>query len=557
MRKIFKIAFYDFKRLLINPITFIVMIIVLIASLITGLSYKLHPSEQYLADVKGETASEIYKNFTSSSSVGDSDINLITNISNAQTKITIQTQDCQDYQTLTDIDTTLSKIKVEINKMEDLTCKYVENNNIDEILNVKNLMVLFVDNYKNLDQFNSKLIFKTDSFKKLEETTKQFDEILSDGTISEKAQKLYENIEIFDIIKDINFEVWNVDEEQLEYLQEEYIDKANAKLEKISVEMANLNIASKDGNPDNAKKMLSLATSYKLTAESANFGVTGELMMMLSNHFGNLNKIYNYKKIQEEELTLALVKAKHYISSQELYYTQSQEPLNFNHASYEVTAYDHAYFIIAIIGFLDVLFGIFCAYKLFGRDRKNGKMDVILSQNVTFGQVFIGKALAIVLITGFMLIAYSLVSLLFSLLLYPKLAGAILGVFNLSTAYSIHPFGFLILKLITIELQVIFYSVITIFLMNISRKFEVTFAIGILIFALATICNIFFNGSLIYCLFPFIHADLSSMFAGTTMKGGFLVTSLYYYGNFFISLAYYLVVVVLLFLFTKQLFKKN
>ena len=277
----------------------------------------------------------------------------------------------------------------------------------------------------------------------------------------------------------------------------------------------------------------------------------------MERHFGDLENLYHYQPISIEDTELALVKTNYFLNDESLYYTQYQVPLNFNTASYQVSLYDHAYFVMSIIGFLTILFGIFASYKQFGLDRRNGKMDTILSQNVTFNQVFTGKFLAIVYATSFVLAVYSILSLTWGALLFPSLANEILAVFNLTSVYTIHPFLFFIIKVIGIELQVIFYSVITIFLMNVSRKFELTFGISVGIFVIATICNIFLNGSLAYCLFPFIHADLTAFLGGGTMQTGFLKTALYSYGNFFISLVYYLVVVVLLYNFTKQLFKKN
>ena len=178
-----------------------------------------------------------------------------------------------------------------------------------------------------------------------------------------------------------------------------------------------------------------------------------------------------------------------------VYYTQYQQPLNFNTASYQVSVYDHAYFVISIIGFLTILFGIFCTYKLFGLDRRNGKIDIILSQKVSFNEVFLGKFLAVILTTSFVLGLYSVFSLTWGFIAYPALANNILAVFNLSSAYTINPFLFFLIKLIGIELQVIFYSTITVFALNLSRKFELCFGISIAIFVAATICNIFFNGN--------------------------------------------------------------
>jgi len=566
VKKIFQIASYDFKRLLLNPITIIGMIMVLAVCLLTGYIHKIPTSPEYKANIAGETTNGVYENFKANVSENETKISYDLILNKAKNLIAVQTE-CQDYVNLQRINDEFKKIKIEIKKYKEnpsLGNKYTQENNIDEITQQVTKLQNFLIRYENLNAFECKLIFKSEQYSTLKDTTNFFIQTISKHTsIINTMNILAQNITQFDILNEIiskPVDVRNINSLRLQQWQEEYILKAENKLTKISAEMNNLNeiaIPGTQTDMDNREKMLSLATNYKLTCESAFSAIYNELAISLHNHLGGLDGLYNYKPIKLEDTNVALTKAKYFLNDNSLYYTKTQEPLNFNTASSQVSAYDHAYFIIAIIGFLNVLFGCFCAYKLFGRDRKNGKMDVILSQNVTFGQVFAGKFIAIVFITSFMLAVYSIISVASGLIFYPQLSGQIFAVFNLNSAYTIHPFLFLLIKIFGIEFQVVFYSILTIFLMNVSRKFEIFFGISLAIFAIATICNIFLNGQLVYCLFPFIHADLTSFIGGGTMNTGFLVTSLYAYGNFFISLVYYLVVVTLLYNFTNQLFKRN
>ncbi len=560
MRKIFKIASYDFKRLIVNPFTIGTMILVLLVCLITGLVYKIEPTPAYSATTIGSTTREVYNNFMSTNENCDNKLSLDNILSDAQKMLDIQ-QECTDYDDFIDINSRFQDIYYEIIKYHTTgSCTYTENNNIDEIKTATYLLNDFVNYFENLGEFQSDIIFEKDEFETLKTIEDYFyQKVFLDEPIATTLNDLYENLSMFDSLNSVvkSVFVWNVDTELLEKYQTEYINKAAAKNQNILAEIISVNDSTTSYDTTHISELTSLITNYKLACESAKYSIIYELRLSLERHFGNLENLYHYAPISIEDTKLELVKTNYFLNDESLYYTQYQVPLNFNNASYEVTLYDHAYFIISIIGFLTILFGIYASYKLFGLDRRNGKMDTILSQNVTFNQVFTAKFLAIVFSTSFVLAVYAVLSLTWGSLLFPSLPNGMLAVFNSTTCYVINPFLFFLIKLIGIELQVIFYSVITIFMMNVSRKFELTFGISVAIFVIATICNIFLNGSLAYCLFPFIHADLTSFLGGATMQTGFLKTAMYSYGNFYISLVYYLVVVVLLYNFTKQLFKKN
>lgn len=532
--------------------------------MITGVVHKIEPTPAYSATISGETARAVYANFNSSTYVYDNKSKMDATLNIGENYISVQKSECYDYSTLSSINTEFLQVQREIIKYKQTgSCVYTEENDINQIELATSHLENFIENFEMMEEFETRLIFKKTEFETLKEVATYFhDQIRATTSTSKILDQIYENSSKFSDLDNItkNVFVWKVDSEKLENYQKNYIDQANLKASKILAEMNKLYDESETSVTSNTKfttDMKNLVTSYKLTCESGVKAIEFELKLALEKHFGKLKNLYHFDNISTEDTKVALAKAQFYLDDSSVYYTQYQQPLNFNTASYQVSVYDHAYFVISIIGFLTILFGIFCTYKLFGLDRRNGKIDIILSQKVSFNEVFIGKFLAIIFTTSFVLGLYSIFSLTWGLIAYPTLANNILAVFNLSSAYTINPFLFFLIKLIGIELQVIFYSTITLFILNLSRKFELCFGISVAIFVIATICNIFLNGNLIYCLLPFIHADLTSFLGGATMQTAFLRTSLYTYGNFFISLIYYLVVVVLLFNFTKQLFKKN
>lgn len=561
MKKVLKIAAYDFKRLVFNPITVIGLVLVLIACFVTGLAYKIEPTPAYSAVTSGEYTRRVYQNFRSTDPSIDTE-NSLNNILAETNDILATNQTCLDYEILEELNATFQNIKNEVEKFEQFgECAYYENgiSDVSPVQEAAEDLNAFTTRMADLEAFETNVIFTNSQFEDLASVTNYFNEIDYSENVVEILENLYENSANFEKLSAVAQNVldWNISAETATELQTKYITKAEEKCTQILAEMETLNNSIEESDVEHLQDMKNLITNFKLVCESAKAGVENELRLLLEKNFENLKNLYHFEQIKTENIEQALVLCNYFLENDELYFKQYQVPLNFNTGSYEVTVYDYAYFLMSIVGFLTIIFAIFCAYKLFGRDRKSGKIDTILSQNVSFNQVYTAKFLAIVFSTSFILAIFSILTLLGGSLLYPSLANGMLAVFNLSSVYIIHPFLFFVIKIVGIELQVIFYSVLTVFLMNISRKFDLCFGIALAIFAIATICNIFLNGSFVYCLLPFIHADLTSFLGGATMETGFLRTSLYAYGNFFVSLVYYLVFVVLLYNLTKQIFKKN
>ncbi len=559
MKKSLKIAAYDFRRIMFNPITIVCLVLVLAACLITGFVLKPQVTPAYSADVTGDTTRQVYENFLDSKD-SDTKSKLDALITQAEIYINIQKQESSiDQEEFRSINTSFQEIKDEVEKFNTLGSSYLLEDST-QLKNASANLKNFVDRFENLSDLETDLIFTVEQFTELSKIAEYFDET-ANSAMSNQAilTDIYFNKDKIDTLNRIalNVYTWDCDPQILEDLENEVVAKAKTKLTAIQSEMQKVYDETVVGDIKHLQDMHDLTTNYKLTCESAKFVVETEFKLLLEKRFNNLEDLFHFEEIVIEDTQLALTKAEYFLNDEGLYYRQYQTALNFNTASYQITVYDYTYMIVSIIGFLSILFGIFVTYKLFGRDRKNGKMDTILAQDVTFNQVFVGKSLAVLFITSTVLLLFTLLSLLWGTLIYSTLPNQILAVFNLSNVYTISPILFLFIKVIGIELQVIFYTTITLFVMNLSRKFDLLFLITLIIFAAATVCNIFLNGSIVYCLFPFIHADITSFLGGATMETGFLKTSLYTSGNFFISIAYYLVFVLLLFNFTRQLFKKN
>lgn len=553
--KLFKICGYDFRRLILNPITLCGIIIVIVACVIAGFCFNPNVTPQTSLSFEYETADELYANFIYGN-YDDSIINLDEKIAENKKIIDGQrdTSLIEQYNNLTtNITTFLENLQL-YNAYPDSYPDNFGNNSFD--ISVQSELHDFYSRISSLKDFESPLYFTENDLATIQHLTELLDNNLYYTTNRENVRDMYDILlEDRQLFRDfLSMEVinWQTDADKTVELEVNYVVSVENKLNDILQEFNNVYYNSKD-----IYDMASLALNYKRIATYASYNMQGELFLLLSQSLPNYANYIGYESQEKLELRQNIISNNYILKEDSLYYTNYLSPMNFNSANGSVNAYDFAYYLISIIGFILTFVSIFFAYKLFGRDRRKGKVDVVLAQNTSFNSVFAGKFFAILFATFSLLFVFSILIILISYIIYGVTFTPVLAVFNLSSPYIISPIVYLLFKILCIEFEIVFYTLITILLMNVSRKFELMFGISLGIFAVGFIMNTFLSGFFVYALFPFAHANLFSYFGGANSSVSFLNTPFLSGGNFFISICYTLVLMLGMYFFTNQLFKRN
>ena len=162
MKKIFRIASYDFKRLVFNPITLTVFIILLGACILLGSIIKIPTTPAYSSQISGQTASEIYTNFTSNSLSQDTKIKSDALLEDALFYIKMQTEgQCLHEDELNDINRRFQEIYNNLVWYQLYGyCEYTENDSISSIATASSFLNDFMAKFQHLAEFESNLILQ-------------------------------------------------------------------------------------------------------------------------------------------------------------------------------------------------------------------------------------------------------------------------------------------------------------------------------------------------------------------------------------------------------------
>ena len=554
--KALKICFYDFRRLIINPITLCGLIVAIVACVIAGFCFSPSVAPTYTLSYIASTADELYENFMFGN-YDDSADSLSALIIENENIIRGQqnTLLIENYQTIqTDTDGLIERLRL-YNSYPDIY-PTESNNSLDVTL--RDALDEFYSTISAMSVYECPIYFTEEEVDTIKNLSTLLNNTIYASANTNGIRTMYdvlleeENYRLLNAFADIEAVNWQLGADTAVALEVDYVVNVRSKLRDILNEFDTVYSDTQDFNT-----MVNLAINYEQIATLANYNLKAELYLHLSDSIPNIATRLGFENQEVQEIRQAIIRNNYIINEERLYYTTYSSPMNFNEATGSVNAYDFAYYLIAIIGFIMVFIGIFFVYKLFGRDRKKGKVDVVLTQDASFNAVFAGKFLAVFFATFTLLLIVSILIILTSFLIYGASFTPVLAVFNLSSAYVVSPIVYLLFKVLCIEFEVMFFALVTMLLMNVSRKFDLMFGVSLGIYAVSFVMNIFLSGFLVYALLPFAHTNLFSYFGGANSSFGFLNTVFTSGGNFFISLSYILVLMLGLYFFTNQLFKRN
>lgn len=552
--KTLKIAFQDFKRLIFNPITLISLAISAVIFISLGFFFKPVIVEGVsLSYQSAASTTELYKNFTASATVEDSKANLDALISENSRILAAHhsTTLAKEYE---DLQVNINKLLGRIDLSQSSSSRIPQSTfNID--VSTVNKLGQFIEEIKNYPMYEMNFYISNADFKIAEDLytglSAEFYTRTDYMQAYKNCLKYVDLCERFDSTQGQTL----LNAPAMNRLQTLYVTNVQTKLDNILSKINELN--SQPQGASTFKDMTSLILNYKYQTKMANDGLKAELHLILADALRNYGNIYNFTKQNGSEAENTTILAKYVLAEESLYYADYQTAMSFNRVTGKISAYDVTYTLMCIVGLITICIGIYFAYRLYGEDRVNGKMDMVLTQNVSFNNVFTGKFIAILLSTLLLLVVFFALFLGSGFMMYGGTFSNILAVYNLSSAYKINPIAYLLLKLACVELEVLFYVILTIFLMNITRHFKIMLIVGYSVALIAFLCNMFLSGIFVYTLLPFVHTNLFSFFGGATSSIGFLNTMFIANGNIYISMLYYLIITVAFYNFTKQLFRRN
>ena len=182
----------------------------------------------------------------------------------------------------------------------------------------------------------------------------------------------------------------------------------------------------------------------------------------------------------------------------------------------EINAYDYAYFILRVFSFVILVYAIMASCHSIAGEIKEGSMRYLSIRPVSRTSLFLGKWLAIVLISVVLMLFSLVISLCVGTAVYGLNSQPILTIFNGGFAFTIHPLGMLAIYLLSMFFELIIYSAIAMLFSALFKSDLMSMTILLVLYLLNMFLPVFIQGSNTWLTYyPFSYISIYSLFGSS------------------------------------------
>ncbi len=190
---------------------------------------------------------------------------------------------------------------------------------------------------------------------------------------------------------------------------------------------------------------------------------------------------------------------------------------NFNVASGATSnAYDYTVYTMQILSVLIIVFTIFYACSSIAGDQTSGTMKMIAIRPYTRNKLFAGKYLSCVMFGIMLMLISTVASFVVGIIMYGLPMSSCLVVFNSSSIISIHPILLLLLYLLSLFVNLLFYISLAMLICLLFKSNTLSVFLTTIIYA-AQIVLSGLVGSVWLKYTPFGHFDLFKYFGNSNL----------------------------------------
>ena len=557
MKRVFRLAGAEFNKIFYRPSIFILTAI-LIGSLV--LSYLLFTPTQNINKLsfEGTSVGAIYQEFTNSTGTKDTKNAILAAMTTSYNKIDEEYQSItgeDKLQTLTDNVTTLY-VFLQQTILEQQTSIYgsttgdsltaTQRNDLNDLFReLKNRADELLRYLAKIKGETLNFYLKNSEYDTIyEEVEDLYENVPTDfsayktkSDYSRLSNSLRSNIDLYKSREIIGkLEELEINEETYNELVKTYYTDAQTKLNDFYFKQIE-DYYAENYESKEEKDMLQINEYIAQFNSYATMNTTlleNKFMLLRVNGKSDteLKDLVGYNELSKYDVIEQNTKYEYMLEKEDFDYNYLNT-FNFNMASGSSSnAYDFTVYAMQILSIFIIVFTVFYACSSIAGDQSSGTMKMIAIRPYTRNKLFFGKFLAC-LMFGIMLLTISLIaSLVVGGVMYGLPMTSVLVVFNSTTVVTISPVLLLILYLVSIVINLIFYISLAMFLSLVFKSNTLSVFLASALYGLQIILNGTVNAVWLKYT-PFGHFDLFKYFGNS--KLGFLSFNILPDANFIIS----------------------
>lgn len=296
----------------------------------------------------------------------------------------------------------------------------------------------------------------------------------------------------------------------------EYKDIQTKVNENKEVILASIKDLSTDESTTNIAKSI---TDYSLLSSSYNNIILGKLLLSIADKYDTSVYTdfygYNFDEFNKYQTRETITINDYYIQNN----TYSNSYLNqfaYNQNSGTKTnVYDYMYFTLELCTLIIIIFSMMLVCNLITGETESGTIKLLLVRPFKRSKIVTAKLLATIFFVITFMFFSSVITFIGGYFLYGPATTNVLAVFNSGTPFEISPLLLMVINVISLTFDVIFFVLLALMISILCKNFAASISCSLVLLILNYALNIIFGGAFWYTLLPGMNLHLFKFFGNS------------------------------------------
>lgn len=298
---------------------------------------------------------------------------------------------------------------------------------------------------------------------------------------------------------------------------------------------------------DSIKNIQKSITDYSLLSQSYNQYINDFIIVTLSQDYrsNDFLAMYNYelKDFNDYEYRERIATNKYFIDNNIYSNSYTSNFVFAQNSGKETNAMDFMFFSMEICTVFITIFAMMMICNLITSETESGTIKLLLTRPFRRSKIITAKLLATIFFVICFVIFSAVLSFVAGYAIYGFDNTNILAVFNASSVFVISPIGLMLLNILFLTLDILFYTIIALMISILFKNYAGSISFCMILIIVAYALNILFANMFWYSLLPGMNLHLFKYFgnsfasiATTSVFQNILITPIQSTMSFFYSL---------------------
>lgn len=269
-------------------------------------------------------------------------------------------------------------------------------------------------------------------------------------------------------------------------------------------------------NDESTKNISKEITNYSLLETAYSEITTDKVLMYITNDYDSSTYTkfygYNFNEFNKYQVNESISLNTYYIDNNS-YSNEYLSNFSFNQNSGEKTnTYDFMFFTLELCTVIIVVFSIMLICNLITGETESGTIKLLLVRPFKRAKIITAKLLATIFFILTFVAFSALITFVGGCFVYGYTSTPILAVFNSTSAFVISPIVLMLINILTLTFDIIFYVLLALMIAIICKNYAGAISASFVLLIVNYAMNILFGGAFWYSLLPGMNLHMFKYF---------------------------------------------